>query len=40
MVQFIVVENIEAGSADASSLEFVDSEVPTGKSDGDALYAL
>lgn len=35
-----VVENTEAGGADASSLEFVDSEIPAGKYTGDALYTL
>ena len=40
MVLFNVVEDTEAGSAGASSLELVDAEVPVGESDGDALYAL
>lgn len=39
-VLFNVVKDTEAGSADASGLELVDSEVPAGESDGDALYAL
>lgn len=40
VVLFNVVKDTEAGSADASSLELVDSEVPVGESDGDALCAL
>lgn len=39
-VLFNTVENTEAGSAGASSLELVNSEIRAGKSDGDALHAL
>lgn len=37
---FNVVKDTEAGSAGASGLELVDSEVPAGGSDGEAPYAL
>lgn len=37
---FNVIGNTEAGSADASSLELVASEVCAGKSDGDVLCGL
>lgn len=35
-----VVAKTEAGSADTSSLELINSEICAGKSDGDMLYAL